>query len=133
MQDARAISYPVANWMFSCRKIDVEKLAAEGLYYLTAAEPVWKLKKDKDENGDKAARRKRAVTPPPMLVEEARSLLGKFELDAESTIEDLDARLRAQLETIDVTLADELVLQLRGWIDRVARDREWHDDSLRTR
>lgn len=102
-----------------------EKFAAEALYYLTTASPVWKLKKkDTDGQGERE--------PPPtpaLAADDARELLSRFEIDATHTIEDLESKLRDQLVVLGGDLAiDELVVLLGGWIGKLARATDWHDD-----
>ena len=100
-----------------------QKGAAEALYYLTTSTPVWKLKKSDDDASENVS----ATTP--MSIEDARALLARLEIDAESTIDDLDAEIRRQLEALGASLAiDELVDLLGGWIGRIARSTTWHAD-----
>lgn len=110
------------------RVTNVEQLATEALYYLTTPAPIWKLKKPDDK--DDAKKSERAVPAMPALsLDDARSLLSRFELDVSSSIVDVEDQLRAQLGAIGGTLAaEELVDQLRGFIDRVARERAWRAD-----
>jgi len=105
----------------------VEKLATEALYYLTTPTPIWSLKKD--DKGDKSKKARAVPATPALSLDDARALLSRFELDASSTIDDVEEQLRTQLITVGAALAvDELVDLLRGWIDRVARTRDWQAD-----
>lgn len=100
-----------------------QKLAAEALYYLTTPDPIWTLKKE-DDNG-----KKDVPSTPALTLDDARVLLSRFEIDAASSIDDLDTELRGQLEAIGGSLPiDELVDLLGGWIARIARARSWHGD-----
>lgn len=103
-----------------------QKGAAEALYYLTTPNPVWKLKK-RDDNDDDRSDDVPATTP--LSIVDARALLARLEIDAQSTIDDLDADLRRQLEVLGASLAiDELIDLLGGWIGRIARSTTWHAD-----
>lgn len=102
---------------------DVEKLAAEAVYYLTTPKPVWSLKRNDDDG-------KKEVPPTPALsLEDARALLSRFEIDADSSAHDLELELRAQLDALGGSLpSDELIDLLGGWLARIARASSWHDD-----
>lgn len=102
-----------------------QKLADEALYYLTNPNPVWKLKKDDDEDESTDE------VPPtaPLSIDEARALLSRLTFDGASTIDDVESELRGQLETLGGSLAiDEQVDLLGGWINRIARSKTWNAD-----
>ena len=102
-----------------------QKGAAEALYYLTTPSPVWKLKKPNDDDDE----RDKVPATRPLSIDDSRALLARFEIDAESTIDDLDTELRRQLEALGASLAiDELVDLLGGWIGRIARSTTWQAD-----
>jgi hypothetical protein len=102
-----------------------EKLAAEALYYLTHPDPVWKRKK---ENDDEDATDDVPPTPP-LTIDDARALLSRLTFDGASSIDDVDAELQAQFDVLGGSLAtDELVDLLGGWIGRIARSKTWSAD-----
>lgn len=102
-----------------------QKGAAEALYYLTTPQPIWKLKKSGADDGESD----NVPATRPLSVNEARALLARFEIDAQSTIDDLDTEIGRQLEALGAELAiDELVDLLGGWIARIARSTTWQAD-----
>lgn len=100
-----------------------KKGAAEALYYLTTTSPAWKLKKAGADDCN------RVPATTPLSIDDARSILARLEIDAESTIDELEAGLRGQIQTLGAALAiDALVDLLGGWIGRIARSPTWQAD-----
>lgn len=119
-QEARTVA-PAAGPLERAGTAD--KLAAEALYYLATPEPSWLT----ESNAKKGKR------PPPatraLSLDDARTLMSQFTVDASDTIEQVEERLTRQLIELGAELVvDELVLLLRGWMDAAGRERPWRDD-----
>lgn len=92
-----------------------QKGAAEALYYLTTPSPVWKLKREDDDDDESD----HVPATTPLSIDDARALPGRLEIDAQSTIDDLDVDLPKAARSSALSEAGQNVTELS------AGDRAW--------